>query len=127
MPPPRLAGIDHLVLRIADKAAMVAFYCDVVGCSVDRDRPELGLTHLRAGAALIDLVIRDRGEGPARNLDHLCLQVLDFDPDALKAHLAGHGVAVLSEGLRYGAQGEAWSIYVTDPEGNMVELKAAAG
>ena len=130
--PIQLAGLDHIVLRIADKARMVAFYCEVIGCSVDRDRPELGLTHLRAGAALIDLITLDGplgvagGAGPGaegRNLDHFCLTVRPHDEASIRAHLAAHGVAIVEEGLRYGADGTGFSIYVRDPEGTTVELK----
>jgi glyoxylase I family protein len=125
-------GLDHIVLRIIDKPAMVAFYCEVVGCTLDRDRPEQGLTHLRAGTCLIDLVTLDgplgaRSGGPpdpaARNLDHFCLMLAVFDEAAIRAHLAAHGVEVLESGPRYGAQGEGPSIYVHDPEGTVVELK----
>jgi glyoxylase I family protein len=102
---------------------MVSFYCDVIGCAVDRDRPELGLTHLRAGTSLIDLVVRDSADNGGRNLDHFCLQVEAFDVEAIRAHLTTHGVAVLQEGERYGAQGQGYSLYLHDPEGNTIELK----
>ena len=48
--PIAIQGFDHIVLRIRDKAAMLGFYRDVLGLRVDRDRPDLGLTHVRAGA-----------------------------------------------------------------------------
>ncbi|WP_340645825.1 VOC family protein [Phenylobacterium sp.] len=130
--PLQLAGFDHIVLRIRDKAAMVGFYTRVLGCSVDRDRPELGLTHLRAGVNLIDLVTLDGplgvvgGAGPGaegRNLDHFCLTVTPFDAAAIRAHLTAHGVAINDEGDRYGAHGDGLSLYLQDPEGNTVELK----
>jgi glyoxylase I family protein len=130
--PIQIAGFDHIVLRIADRERMLVFYCGVLGCAVDRDRPDLGLTHLRAGENLIDLVTLDGplgrlgGAGPGaegRNLDHLALRVRPFDPEAIRSHLAAHGVAVEDEGERYGADGQGWSIYVRDPEGNVVELK----
>jgi len=127
-----LQGFDHIVLRVRDKAAMVAFYTEVVGCTVEWDRPELGLTHLRAGSDLIDLVTLEGplgqagGAGPereGRNLDHFALRVAPFDEAAIRAHLARHGVAVADAGLRYGASGEGPSIYLRDPEGNTIELK----
>ena len=130
--PIQLAGFDHIVLRIRDKATMISFYTDVLGCSVDWDRPELGLTHLRAGVNLIDLVTLDGplggigGAGPGaegRNLDHFCLTVAPFDAAAIRAHLAAHGVAISDEGDRYGAHGDGLSLYLQDPEGNTVELK----
>ena len=130
--PIAVAGFDHIVLRIRDKARMLGFYRDVLGLSVDRDRPDLGLTHVRAGPQMIDLVTLDGplgrlgGEGPAqtgRNLDHFALQVRPFDEAAIRAHLAAYGVEVVEEGDRYGADGEGFSLYVKDPEGNVVELK----
>lgn len=130
--PIRIDGFDHIVLRVRDKAAMLAFYGGVLGLAVDRDRPELGLTHIRAGRQMIDLVTLDGplgkagGAGPGaagRNLDHFALQVRPFDKDAIRAHLAQQGVAVVEEGPRYGADGDGFSLYVRDPEGNTVELK----
>ncbi|MDO8911739.1 MAG: VOC family protein [Phenylobacterium sp.] len=130
--PIQLAGFDHIVLRIRDKATMVGFYIEVLGCSMDWDRPELGLTHLRAGVNLIDLVTLDGplgalgGAGPGvegRNLDHFCLTVAPFDRAAIRAHLTAHGVTITDEGPRYGAHGDGLSLYLQDPEGNTVELK----
>ena len=130
--PIAIRGFDHIVLRIRDKERVLSFYRDVLGLTVDRDRPELGLTHVRAGAQMIDLVTldgplgRNGGAGPGpegRNLDHFALQVRPFDESAIRAHLASHGVEVVEEGQRYGADGEGFSIYVRDPEGNTVELK----
>jgi catechol 2,3-dioxygenase-like lactoylglutathione lyase family enzyme len=128
----RPAGLDHLVLRVSAPGRMVAFYRDVLGCSLDRVREDLGLWHLRAGRAFIDLVSVDGALGraggaaagrQARNLDHLCLRVEPFDEAAIRAHLAQHGVAAGETVRRYGAEGEGPSIYVEDPEGNVVELK----
>lgn len=130
--PFRLQQIDHLVLRVRDAAAMVAFYCDVLGCTVERRQDEIGLIQLRAGHSLIDLVTLDGklgrmgGAGPdaeGRNLDHFCLRVEPFDRDAILAHLAAHEARIGEFGSRYGAEGEGPSQYLYDPEGNVVELK----
>ena len=128
----RLTGIDHVVLRVKDLEAMIAFYTEVLGCTVERRRDDIGLIQLRAGAALIDLVPvdsrlgRQGGAAPGaegRNLDHLCLTVADFDVETVRAHLERSGVKVGEAGLRYGAKGEAWSIYLEDPDGNALELR----
>jgi glyoxylase I family protein len=130
--PIRVESFDHIVLGVRDKAAMLAFYTGVLGLTVDRDRPELGLTHIRTGPQMIDLVTLDGplggmgGAGPGaegRNLDHFALQVRPFDEAAIRDHLAAHGVEVVEEGQRYGADGDGFSLYVRDPEGNTVELK----
>lgn len=130
--PIAVQGFDHIVLRVRDKARMLDFYVGVLGLSVDRDRPDLGLTHIRCGPQMIDIVTLDGplgragGPGPGRegrNLDHFALQVRPFDEAAIRAHLAAHAVAVVEEGARYGADGDGFSLYVRDPEGNTVELK----
>ena len=56
-------------------------------------------------------------------MDHFALQVRPFDEAAIRAHLARHGADVVEEGPRYGADGDGFSLYVRDPEGNTVELK----
>lgn len=131
-PPIAIQGIDHIVLRVHDKERACAFYAEVLGGAVEWDRPELGLTHVRVGRDLIDLVTLDGplgrlgGAGPAaegRNLDHVCLRVRPFDEVAIRAHLAEHGVEVVDAGERYGADGYGLSLYVRDPDGNTVELK----
>jgi glyoxylase I family protein len=128
----RIRDIDHLVLRVVDVEAMVAFYCDVLGCSVERRRDELGLVQLRAGRSMVDLVPVDgklgRAGGAApgpegRNLDHFCLRVDPFDEPAIRRQLEAAGITAGEAVPRYGAEGEGPSIYVTDPEGNVVELK----
>ncbi len=132
MTPIRLRDIDHLVLRVRDIEAMRRFYCDVLGAEHVAWRPEYGMSHLRAGRSMIDLITVDGklgragGAAPARegrNLDHLCLRVEPFDQEAIVAHLKAHGVAVGEIRTRYGAEGNGVSIYLADPEGNTVELK----
>lgn len=58
-----------------------------------------------------------------RNMDHLCLRVEPFDQDAIVSHLEKHKIEVGKIALRFGAEGNGTSIYLTDPEGNTVELK----
>jgi catechol 2,3-dioxygenase-like lactoylglutathione lyase family enzyme len=128
-----IAALDHVVLRVADLERAKAFYRDVLGCPVEKWQPELGLLQLRAGAALIDLVPldgklgREGGAGPGaegRNLDHFCVRLERFDEAALRAHLAAHGIACGEVAQRYGAEGNGPSLYIEDPDGNTVELKA---
>lgn len=130
--PFRVRDIDHYVLRVSDLEGMIEFYSRVLGCGAEWRRPDLGLVHLRAGSAMIDLVPvtgplgAKGGAAPGaqgRNLDHVCLRVEPFEPDAIVRHLQSHRVRMGETRPRFGAQGESVSIYAYDPEGNLVELK----
>jgi len=129
-----IVGIDHVVLRTTKLPEMLNFYCEVLGCKIERETElALGLTQLRAGNALIDLVNVDSelgrlgGGAPTQsenNLDHFCLQLQPISEDDIKQHLIGRGIEVGKFEDRYGAQGFGFSIYIKDPEGNTVELKS---
>jgi len=123
--------IDHVVIRCADLDNMIHFYRAALGCAVEKEQREIGLVQMRAGRSLIDLLAVgasiDRPEsgepGAGRNMDHLCLRVEPFDAHALRGHLQKHGARIGEEARRYGAEGFGPSLYLFDPEGNMVELK----
>ena len=129
-----VAGIDHIVLRTTKLKDMLEFYCNVLGCTVERETTiEMGLTQLRAGSALIDLVTVDSdlgrmgGGAPTEsenNLDHFCLQLKPISEIEIEKHLSEHGINEGSFHDRYGAQGVGKSIYIKDPEGNTVELRS---
>ncbi len=130
--PINICAIDHVVVRARDLDTMIDFYVNVLGCRLERGPGDLGLAQLRAGASLIDLVdvtgeLGRKAGGPpdpaAPNMDHFCVQVQPWDVDAIRAHLAAHGVAAGEVAERYGAEGSGPSIYLEDPEGNTVELK----
>ena len=133
MKPIEIRGIDHVVLRVTELARSLHFYCEVLGCEEERRIEKLGLVQLRAGAALIDLVDLTRPLGAAggappgpegRNVDHLALQLERFDESELRAHLEAHGVEPGEVAERYGAGGYGGSMYIRDPDGNVIELKA---
>lgn len=125
--------IDHIVLRTDRYRELIDFYCDVLGCVLERETSaEVGLTQLRAGDSLIDIVNVDselgRVGGPApskegNNVDHFCLQIEPVGEEALKAYLQKNGVEVEYFEDRYGAQGLGRSIYLKDIAGNTVELR----
>ena len=110
----------------------LAFYCDVLGCNEERRVVDLGLFQLRAGRSLIDLVdingkLGKKGGGPRSaegpNMDHFCVRVDPFDEAAIRAHLTAHDIDPGEVGTRYGAEGSGPSMYIADPDGNVVELK----
>jgi glyoxylase I family protein len=127
-----IRDIDHIVLRVVDLDCMLRFYCDVLGCAVERRQDAIGLVQLRAGRCLIDLVPVDGELGRAggappgkegRNVDHFCFRVEPFDEAAIRSQLRAHQVEAGPTASRNGAEGEGPSIYISDPEGNVVELK----
>jgi len=128
-----ITAIDHVVFRVRDLERIARFYIDVLGARWEKKQEDIGLYQLRVGMALIDLVPVDGklgamgGAAPgreARNVDHVCFRVLPWDGEALLGHLREHGI----EGeivTRYGAEGDGPSVYLSDPEGNNLELKGA--
>ena len=127
-----IVAIDHIVLRTANVEPMIDFYVEVLGCAVERETaPKLGLTQLRAGSALIDLVRVDSelgamGGGPPtpgeNNMDHLCLQISPVGEQELITYLRNTGIEASGFEQRYGAQGLGRSLYIKDPDNNTVEL-----
>jgi len=131
----RIRAIDHIVLRTENLEALLAFYCGVLPCVVERElSPEVGLVQLRAGQSLIDLVDvnsqlgRMGGAAPGKtghNVDHFCLEIDAVDEQQLLDWLKSHNIAGSEFARRYGANGFGRSIYIQDPDGNTVELKLA--
>ena len=129
-----VAGIDHIVLRTAHLSEMLHFYSQVLGCQIERQTPtDVGLTQLRAGSALIDLVAVDSmlgklgGGSPGdkgNNVDHFCLQLKSATEVEIRDHLSAYGVEIGEFSERYGAHGLGQSVYVRDPDGNTVELRS---
>jgi catechol 2,3-dioxygenase-like lactoylglutathione lyase family enzyme len=126
-----IQAIDHVVLRVVDLEKMARFYTEVLGARFEKHQEAIGLYQLRVGTALIDLVPVSGQLGSAggaapgpegRNVDHICFRVLPWNGEAILAELQGHGIAaeIVS---RYGAEGDGPSIYLSDPEGNALELK----
>lgn len=123
------------MIRATNLERLKQFYCDVVGCKLEKTNERLGLVHLRAGTTLIDLISVDGtlglvgGAAPGkegRNLDHLCLRIDPFDFSQLKDYFAEQGIDIGEVHENYGAEGDGYSIYFSDPENNVIELKGPA-
>ncbi len=130
--PIKIQSIDHVVIRVQNLDQMTRWYCDVLGCRLERGPGDVKLAQLRAGQSLIDLVDangpigRKGGVSPdhnAPNMDHLCLQLSSWEPNAIQKHLQENNVKFGEIAIRYGALGDGPSLYLSDPEGNTVELK----
>jgi len=125
----RIVEMDHIVLNVADIDASLAFYCGVLGLKGERvdeyKSGAVGFPSVRINAdTLIDLM-RYQGPAPtARNLNHYCMVTEAIDLAALSADLKSQGVTVVTEPVsRWGAHGQATSIYILDPDGNEIELR----
>ena len=130
MKPFAIVGIDHIVLRVKDLDASRHFYEELLGCVAERELPDIGLYQLRAGQQLIDLVpVGSELGGPGevdqahRNQDHFCLTVSPFAADEIVTYLRSVGVECSTPARRYGAGGFGLSVYISDPDGNTVEIK----
>jgi len=120
-------GLDHVVLHVRDQAATQKFYCDVLGCTVDRVNTRISLVHLRFGEQFIDLLPLEPGEpagGARARMDHFCLSIRCDDLEVLAAELRARGARVEGDVVRrYGAYGDGPSLYLRDPDDYVVELK----
>jgi glyoxylase I family protein len=120
-------GLDHVVLHVRDQAATQKFYCDVLGCTVDRVNTRVSLVHLRFGEQFIDLLPVDPAEpagGPRARMDHFCLSIRCDDLQSLAAELRARGANIEGDVVRrYGAYGDGPSLYLRDPDDYVVELK----
>jgi glyoxylase I family protein len=134
LPPFSLVGLDHVVFLVDDMARAIDFYSRVLGCVPGYSYPGLGMEQLWCGSALI--VLWDTTHPGAataippvaggRNVDHLCIATSPFAPDAMRAHLAAHGVLIVQEATHGGARGMGHSFYIHDPFGNKLEVKGPA-
>lgn len=120
----RVHGFDHVVLRVADVERSLAWYTEKLALLPERveewRKGEILFPSVRVDATtLIDLL---KSERRGENVDHICLVIDPVDLDALEASGEFDVVARL-DGL-YGAQGFAESVYVRDPDGNLVELRS---
>ncbi len=126
--PFRVAALDHVVLRSAEPEALVDFYQRLLGVEIERTVGDF-LWQLRVGSGLLDIIRAkpadaQTSELAGANMDHFCLRIAPFDVPSLEAELQRLGVEYEIVGEIYGAQGYGPSLYLVDPEGNRVELKA---
>jgi catechol 2,3-dioxygenase-like lactoylglutathione lyase family enzyme len=128
----RIAAMDHIVLNVSDVERSISFYTEVLGLEGERleefRRGDVGFPSVRINeSTLIDLTSATAphdGRDASRNLNHYCLVAESTDLAALSDHLKQRGVTVITEPVsRWGARGQATSIYLLDPDGNEIEIR----
>jgi catechol 2,3-dioxygenase-like lactoylglutathione lyase family enzyme len=123
----RITGFDHLVLRCADVEKTLAWYVETLGMAPVRidewRRGEVPFPSVRASEATIIDLIPAGGTITERNVDHFCLvadratvDTVAADTDRFRIHEA--------PSVRFGARGDGWSVYVYDPDDNVVEIRS---
>ncbi|MFM9938445.1 MAG: VOC family protein [Hyphomicrobiaceae bacterium] len=123
----KVIGLDHFVLTVASIERSVAFYCGVLGMTRDVFGPQQR-TALRFGPHKINLHQADnmfdpKAANPTVGSGDLCFLVDDIA--AVEAHLKANGIPILVPiSTRAGARGPITSVYVRDPDQNLVELSA---
>ncbi|HEX4428684.1 MAG TPA: VOC family protein [Frankiaceae bacterium] len=122
----RVTGLDHVVLRVQDVERSLAFYQGVLGLSgvqiEEWRRGETSFPSVRVNDdVIIDLLVAPAEHAGAENVDHFCLVVEPIDWDAVVAQKIFE--VVDGPATRSGALGDGQSLYVRDPDRNVVELR----
>jgi catechol 2,3-dioxygenase-like lactoylglutathione lyase family enzyme len=120
---PKAVGLDHIVLCVADVERALAWYVDELGLE------PLRVDEWRDGTVLFPSARIDAGtiidffpESPSgKNMEHVCLVIEATDLDALAASDRFDVASGPSE--VFGARGMGRSVYVRDPDANLVELR----
>ena len=118
--------IDHFVLTVRDLDATIDFYTRVLGMEAVTFGP-LGRRALSFGRHKINLHVagkefEPKARAPGPGTADFCL-ITDVPLAEVQAHLAAHGVAVEDGPVpRTGATGPITSVYLRDPDGNLVEI-----
>lgn len=119
----RAVALDHIVLNVADVERSLAFYTEELGLAPihveEWRRGERFFPSVRINeGSILDLVVLPR---TGDNVDHFCMVVEPMDFDALRA--SGRFEVEEGPAIRFGARGDGTSIYIRDPDQNLVELR----
>ena len=125
----KVSALDHLVLTVADISATLAFYTDILGMTPQTFTPANGTPRhaLRFGAQKINLhpaaaPFDPKAAHPGPGTADLCF----LSETALadwQDHLAAKEIAVTQGPVRRtGAMGPILSLYLRDPDGNLIEI-----
>ena len=128
----KITEMDHIVLRNKDVEVSLRFYTDVLGMQAERVEQwragEVRFPSARINAdTIIDFFGTDQepiGKDGAKNQDHCCMVIEPTDMEELKAKFEAMGVEIQAgPGQRWGSHGDGISLYIYDPDDNVVELR----
>ena len=128
----KITEMDHIVLRVKDVEESLRFYTQVLGMPAERVEQwragEIRFPSARINAdTIIDFFGTDQdpiGREGIKNQDHYCMVIEKTDMEALKAKFEAMGVGIQAgPGKRWGSHGDSISLYIYDPDDNVVELR----
>ncbi len=128
----KITELDHIVLRVRDVETSIRFYTQVLGLPSERVEQwragEIRFPSARLNAdTIIDFFPSEQkpiGREGAKNQDHFCMVIEPTDMEELKAKFEGIGVDIQAgPGKRWGSHGDGISLYIYDPDDNVVELR----
>ena len=129
----KIVEMDHIVLRCRDVDASLRFYNDILGMEILRlDDFKAGNVRFPSARLNADTIIDffpspDQppiGKDGIKNQDHFCMVIEPQDMEALKSQCLSMGIEVQQgPGTRWGAHGNGTSLYIYDPDDNVVELR----
>jgi catechol 2,3-dioxygenase-like lactoylglutathione lyase family enzyme len=128
----KITELDHIVLRVQDVEVSLLFYTETLGLKAERvelwQKGEVRFPSARLNDdTIIDFFAsedRPVNRDGVRNQDHFCMVIEPTDMEELKSKFEAMGVDIQAgPGKRWGSHGDGISLYVYDPDGNVVELR----
>ena len=125
----RVTALDHIVLRVSDVERSLDWYANRLGLEpVRADEWRAGecpFPSVRVSAGTIIDLIAGHVDHDARNLDHFCMVVTPESMDEVR-NPGEFDIARDPDFALFGARGMADGLYIRDPDGNEIELRAYA-
>jgi len=130
----QLTGMDHIVLSVRDVERSLDFYTRVLGLKPERVESwregKNGFPSVRINEnTIIDLMankVSDESVATVPNLNHFCM-FTDGPLEPCVEDLQKNGVAIETGPIkRWGARGDALSVYFRDPDNNQIEIRSYA-
>ena len=128
----KITEMDHIVLRVKDVDVALQFYTETLGLKAERvEQWQKGEVRFPSARLNDDTIIdffasddRPSNRDGVRNQDHFCMVIEPTDMEELKSKFEAMGVDIQAgPGKRWGSHGDGISLYVYDPDDNVVELR----